>query len=232
MINRINTIFIFLLSLVPMSLLIIINFVRQFALYKSLLISPKSFLFGCDLGRSVLIGGGIRMDNVTIGDFTYFAGQEGGGFLSHMANVKFGKFCSVGQGLQVLTKGHKLNNVSTYPFQSSICFPLDYVGLAIDQSMSQVTIGNDVWIGANSIILGGVTVGDGAVIGAGSVVTHNVPSYSVVAGNPAKLIRYRFKEHTINELIRIQWWNWDLQKIKEHHSILLSDRVDAFTKNF
>lgn len=77
----------------------------------------------------------------------------------------------------------------------------------------QANIGNDVWIGRSAIILSGVCVGDGAIVGAGSVVTKNIPAYSIYAGNPAKLIRYRFDESTIQQLKDIQWWNMSILKL-------------------
>jgi len=80
---------------------------------------------------------------------------------------------------------------------------------------SEVQIGNDVWIGHSAIILAGVTVGDGAVIGAGSVVTKDVQAYAIVAGNPARIIRYRFDEKTIREFEAIQWWNFSDERLSE-----------------
>ncbi|WP_425511191.1 CatB-related O-acetyltransferase [sulfur-oxidizing endosymbiont of Gigantopelta aegis] len=76
-------------------------------------------------------------------------------------------------------------------------------------------MGNDVWICGNAIILSGVTIGDGAVIGNSAVVTRNVKPYSIVAGNPAKHIKYRFDSETISELLNIRWWNWPEEKIKK-----------------
>ncbi len=80
---------------------------------------------------------------------------------------------------------------------------------------TKVIIGNDVWIGRSAIVLAGVKVGDGAVIGAGAVVTKDVPAYAVVAGNPARLIRYRFQEKIILELLAIQWWSFSDARLKE-----------------
>lgn len=74
-------------------------------------------------------------------------------------------------------------------------------------------IGNDVWFGTNSTIMLGVKIGDGAIIGACSVVTKDVPPYSIVAGNPAKIVRYRFPDEIIEQLLKIKWWDWDYDKI-------------------
>lgn len=75
-------------------------------------------------------------------------------------------------------------------------------------------IGNDVWLGANSLVLKGVKIGDGAVIGAGAVVTKDVPPYAIVGGNPAKVIKMRFDDETIGKLMQLQWWNLDLSIIE------------------
>lgn len=87
------------------------------------------------------------------------------------------------------------------------------------------TIGNDVWIGDSAIILSGVTVGNGAVIGAGSIVTHNVPAYCIVAGNPAKPIRYRFDANTIADLEKISWWNLEDNLLEQLAAHIKSPRV-------
>ena len=83
-----------------------------------------------------------------------------------------------------------------------------------------INIGNDVWIGRSSIVLGGVKINDGAVVGAGSVVTKEVPHYAIVAGSPAKIIKYRFDEDTIQQLIKINWWSFsDAELSRFAHTI-------------
>lgn len=96
---------------------------------------------------------------------------------------------------------------------------------------SFVKIGNDVWIGARAIILPAVTVGDGAIIGAGAVITHDVPSYAVVGGVPAKILRFRFDKDQIEKLLRIAWWNWSEKKIVENLDYFYGDVYD-FIKKF
>jgi virginiamycin A acetyltransferase len=78
----------------------------------------------------------------------------------------------------------------------------------------RITIGNDVWIGARAVILDGITIGDGAIVGACAVVTKDVPPYAVVAGVPARVIRYRFSEKKIRTLLELQWWEWSPEEIK------------------
>jgi serine acetyltransferase len=93
-----------------------------------------------------------------------------------------------------------------------------------------VIIGNDVYIGYNVTILSGVTIGDGAVVGACSVLTEDVPPYAIVAGNPARLIRYRFKEESIQKLLKIRWWDWPEERVKKNIHLICSNSVDALLK--
>ncbi|NMB56478.1 CatB-related O-acetyltransferase [Candidatus Beckwithbacteria bacterium] len=114
---------------------------------------------------------------------------------------------------------HKINEVTTHPFTFSKNF-----GACIKDRLDKFSleIGNDVWIGHNTIILAKVKkIGDGAIIGAGSVVTKDVPAYAIVAGNPAKLVRYRFSKYQIKKLQKIKWWNWCEEKIFKNYQDFL-----------
>lgn len=91
-------------------------------------------------------------------------------------------------------------------------------------------IGNDVWIGHGALILPGVTIGNGAIIGAGAVVARDVPDYAIVAGNPARVIRYRFDPEVIERLNRIAWWDWPVQRIASKVPALVSDDIDALER--
>ena len=94
-----------------------------------------------------------------------------------------------------------------------------------------IVIENDVWIGAKSTIMSGVRISNGAIVGACSVVTKDVPPYAIVAGNPAKIVKYRFSEEQIEALLNIAWWNWPEQKIKDQAMNLWSGNIEAFIKN-
>jgi acetyltransferase-like isoleucine patch superfamily enzyme len=91
-----------------------------------------------------------------------------------------------------------------------------------------IIVGNDVWIGAKSTIMSGVKIGDGSIIGAGSTVTKDVPPYSIVAGNPAKFIKFRFTEEQIESLLQISWWNWTEDRIKSEAMTMWSDNINEF----
>jgi acetyltransferase-like isoleucine patch superfamily enzyme len=124
-----------------------------------------------------------------------------------------GKFCMFAPGVTILLGGeHDLSRPTCFPLRSRITKSKKTD--VESASKGYVIIGNDVWIGANSTILSGVKIGDGAIIGAGAVVTNDVPPYAIVAGNPAKIIRFRFSEEQISKLLKIAWWNWDEDKIK------------------
>jgi len=142
-----------------------------------------------------------------------------------------GKFSSIACGAKFLfnSANHSLSSLSSYPFP--ILFDewdLD-AGQITDawDNKGNIVIGNDVWIGYEAVILAGVTVGDGAVIGARAVVTKDVPPYTVVGGIPAKPIRKRFDEQTVQTLLQLRWWNWDTEKIRAHIRDLQEGNLSA-----
>ncbi len=143
--------------------------------------------------------------------------------------LTMGAFCSVASGVQILLGGeHRPDWVTTYPF--SVLWAKGKHPPGHPVSKGDVVIGNDVWIGAEAMILSGVTIGDGAVIGARSVVTKDVPPYAIVGGNPARVIRMRFDETTIARLQNLKWWTWDDAQIEKLLPLLLSDNVEAFLR--
>lgn len=156
--------------------------------------------------------------------------------VSDKYKVKIGKFCSIGGGVSIISSSaHRAEWITTFPF---IQLETDFVKSHfkhyneknIVSSKGNVIIGNDVWIGINTTIMSGVTIGDGAIIGANSVVTKDVEDYEVVAGNPAKHIKYRFKKSEIIELKKIKWWNWPLDKIMDNKTLIESENVEKFIK--
>ncbi len=129
-----------------------------------------------------------------------------------MGQVKIGRYCAIARKNVFQALNHPTNMASMqrgfYTKQFKKAIPTITKG--------GIVIGNDVWLGTQCIILPGVKIGDGAVIGAGSIVTKDVEPYSVVAGIPAKKIKYRFDKNKIKQLLRIKWWNWSDNKIKKN----------------
>lgn len=139
------------------------------------------------------------------------------------STLAIGNYTSITNGVVILLGGggHNPDFVSTYPFPSRPKLWGKHKEYKIKNG--SVAIGNDVWIGYGVIILPGVAIGDGAVIGAGTVVAKDIPPYSVVVGNPVKVIRKRFTEKEIEKLLDIKWWNWPVAKIKENVKYLHSN---------
>lgn len=141
--------------------------------------------------------------------------------------LKIGDFCSIAANVQIILGGeHRKEWITTYPFNVIFEEATNYSGHP--STKGDVIIGNDVWIGQNVIILSGVKIGDGAIIGAGSIVTKDVPAYSIVGGNPARLIKYRFSEEEIIMLEEIAWWNWPKEKIIRACPYLLTEDHTSF----
>lgn len=167
---------------------------------------------------------------VKVGKFSY--GYEKHCFPNSLLK-EIGSFTSINNSVLIGEVNHPLNFISTHPF---LYTPKDeilgYEGVpgilpeneVIDvfdiSSNGNIVIGNDVWIGANAVILPGVTVSNGAVIGAGAVVTKDVPPYAIVGGVPARIIRYRFSKEEIEILLSAKWWDWDIEKIKKNVNLL------------
>lgn len=138
------------------------------------------------------------------------------GYDCEVYQADIGNFTSIANGVVIGGARHPMEWVSMSPvfYAGRDSVKAKFSVHNLDEPR-KVGIGHDVWIGRSAIILSGVSIGNGAVIGAGSVVTKDVPPYSIVAGNPAKLIRYRFDQDTVAKLTRIQWWDWPDSRLKD-----------------
>lgn len=142
--------------------------------------------------------------------------------------VSIGKFCSIADGVRILLRvNHPLDAPSTFPVDVILARadPRSYA-----RSRGPVRIGHDVWIGQDAVIMGGVTLGNGAVVGAKAVVTRDVPPYGIVAGNPARLVRSRFPDAIIAQLEAAQWWDWPVERIREHAHLLTHGPIEEFLR--
>lgn len=170
--------------------------------------------------------------NSHIASYTYFAG------FNSVMNAEVGKFCSIGANVCIGPGRHPLDFVSTSPVFYSIhkqC-GITFADKSYYNEMGKVKIGNDVWIGTNAVILDDITIGDGAVIAAGAIVTKDVAAYTIVGGIPAKPIKKRFSEETIEKLLLFQWWNKDSDWLKENYKLFhnpdsLIAYIDRYVSN-
>ena len=161
---------------------------------------------------------------MSYGKWTY--GQPTILYANNNAKLVIGNFCSIADRVVIYLGGnHRTDWVTTYPFGHAHPDKFNkFNGEGHPSTKGDVIIGNDVWISANVTIMSGITIGDGAVIAHNSHVVKNIEPYSLVGGNPAKLIRYRFSEEQIKNLLEIKWWNWPDEKINKC-------RLRYFTKN-
>ncbi len=179
--------------------------------------------------------------NIIVGKFSYYSGYYHGHAFEDCARYLFpdrddvdkliiGNYCSIGTGASFImagNQGHRSDWISTFPF-----YFMDEVE-AFDHSVNgfqpagDTIIGNDVWIGAEAMIMPGITIGDGAIIGSRALITRDVLPYSVVAGNPAKEIRKRFDPTTIDKLLEIKWWDWEAEKLAAAMPLICAANVEA-----
>lgn len=147
-------------------------------------------------------------------------------------HIHVGKYTSIGRDCNFfLHANHRVDWITT---SSQLWGPVTPETAQMHMEMGHPTckgdiiVENDVWIGAKSTIMSGVKISNGAVVGAGSTVTKDVPPYAIVAGNPAKIVKFRFSEKQIESLLKIEWWNWTEDRIKTEAMTLWSDNIDEF----
>jgi len=184
----------------------------------------------------------IKNPNIIVGDYTYYDDFEN--VENFEKNVKYhfdfvgdkliiGKFCMIASDVKFIMNGgnHITNAFSTYPFE--------IFGHGWEHAMNgkehpykgDTKIGNDVWIGYNSTIMPGITIGDGAIIATNSTVVKDVEPYTVVGGNPAKVIKKRFSKEIIERLLKLKWWDWDIEKITKNVQYLTELDIEKLEKS-
>ncbi len=177
------------------------------------------------MDRVAFIKNAVDDPRIEIGDYTYYDDPGGAdafaqNILHHYEHagdrLRIGRFCAIATGATFLMSGanHPMRGISTYPFAVfERGWRKGYENELESGSRGDIVIGNDVWIGLRATILPGITVGDGAIIGAQAVVSRDVRPYAIVAGNPAREVKRRFDDATIDSLLEIRWWDWDIAKI-------------------
>jgi virginiamycin A acetyltransferase len=178
----------------------------------------------------------ITNPRIEVGDYTYYHSFEDP--LGFERNVRYAfpfigdklvieRFCSIASGTTFILNGgnHLTDAVSSFPFA--------IFGQGWEHAMPQawpnrgnITIGHDVWIGFEATLMPGVTIGHGAVIAAKSVVASDVPPYAIVAGNPARVIRYRHSEAAIARLLNLSWWDWPIERITQIAPVIATGSVE------
>lgn len=186
----------------------------------------KSLSKDVSAGKNTKINTPYQLDNVRIGDYTYVA------INSNISYTSIGKFSSLGPNLLCGSGIHAITGISTSPMFYSTRKQNGTTLSKTDKILErkQIKIGNDVFIGANVTILDGLIIGDGAIIGAGAVVSKDIPAYAIAVGCPIKIIRYRFNEKQIHELLRIKWWDFQEEDLKEVEKLFFE--VDAFIDKY
>ena len=183
----------------------------------------------------------ITNPNIIVGDYTYYDDFED--VQNFEKNVKYhfdfvgdkliiGKFCMIASDVTFIMNGanHLSKSLSSYPFavfQNGWEKAMDGKSYP---SKGDTIIGNDVWIGYRATIMPGITIGDGAIIASNATVTRDVAPYTIVGGNPAQVIKKRFSDERIEQLLEAKWWDWEIEKITQHVGDLTGNNFDFLDK--
>ncbi len=175
---------------------------------------------------------------IEVGEFTYYddpddpTAFEVRNVLYHYGpeRLVIGKFCALGEGVRFIMNGanHRMDGPSTFPFPIMGGSWSEHFDLITNlPGRGDTVVGNDVWFGYHTMVMPGVHIGSGAIVASGSVVVDDVPEYSIVGGNPARVIRRRFHEVEVARLMALAWWDWPLQHITDHIRTIMSGSIDA-----
>ncbi|ACK72422.1 acetyltransferase [Gloeothece citriformis PCC 7424] len=187
--------------------------------------------------RLVYLKNLVKNPNIIVGDYTYYDDFDNPENFERNVLYHFdfegdkliiGKFCSIASDVKFIMNGanHRTDWFTNYPF------PIFGQGWEVAMpetwpNKGDTIIGNDVWIGYDALIMPGIHIGDGAIIAARAVVTRHVQPYTIVGGNPAVLIRKRFPDYIIEELLQIRWWDWEIEKITRNLKVICGSDIDA-----
>lgn len=197
--------------------------------------------------KGKLLSEQVTNPNIQVGRYSYYSGYYHGHSFEECARyllpdrtdidrLIIGSFCSIGTGASFImagNQGHRSDWASTFPF-----FYLKEHEPAFSKAedaflrAGDTVIGNDVWIGAEAMIMPGITIGDGAVIGSRALVTKNVEPYTVVGGNPAREIRKRLPEPGIAMLLEMKWWDWPIERLREAMPLLCSPDIASLYRHW
>lgn len=184
--------------------------------------------------KEIYIKPTVKNQNIIVGEFSYIADSDFESHVTHLYDwngdkLIIGKFCQIATGVEFVMNGanHQMNAVSTFPFYTLEGWDMKPPKESDLPLKGDTVIGNDVWLGQNVVILPGVQIGDGAIIGADSVVGSDVAPYTIVVGNPAKILRKRFDDELIELLLQFKWWDKSIEEINALIPILTSSDLDT-----
>jgi|LauGreDrversion4_2_1035121.scaffolds.fasta_scaffold03025_2 virginiamycin A acetyltransferase len=179
-------------------------------------------IIGTVIHGNISISEGVTIDkcviaghDINIGRYTSINGPNTT-IYAEVNSIQIGNFCSIARNVDIQEWNHPVNKLSTSMIGANC------LGIPIRQEMESrgpIIIGHDVWIGTQCVVLSGVKIGNGAIIGANSVVSSDIPAFAIAVGNPAKVIKYRFDEKRQSEILKMEWWNWELKKIVENRDL-------------
>lgn len=201
-------------------------------------------IFPNEFGTTCFIKNVVKAPNIEIGDYTYYDSEDHPENFEK-TNVLFnypefgdrliiGKFCAIASGVKFImgAANHRISSITTYPFHVFGGAWSENTPPHLSQLpfKGDIEIGNDVWIGRESVIMPGVKIGDGAIIAAYSVVVKDVPPYSVAGGNPARLIRQRFDDEYVRMLTKLKWWDFEPDRLTGFLSVLCDPDLEKVRK--
>lgn len=181
------------------------------------IVGADSWISGCTLEGDISIGKKCKLykcelsGNIAIDRYCSLWGPAIS-LQSKKTSIEIGAFCSIARNVAMYEAFHNPSRTTSYFIERNLLMVKEPKEVEI--SKGPILIGNDVWIGDSAIVLSGVSIGSGAVVAAGAVVTTNVPPYAIVAGNPARVIRYRFSKSKIYELMNVKWWDWSEDRLR------------------
>lgn len=197
------------------------SWIRDSILKANVIVGDCSRVTSSEIGEYVRIDRNNLIYHSIVGRYTYT------GPFDMIFKAKIGSFSSISYGVTIGPPEHDYHKITTHPFlydSSYDVFGKDEV-LQNHKFDKVIDIGSDVWIGCNVTILRGCKIGDGAIIGANSLVNKDVPSYAIVVGSPARIVKYRFDNKTIEKLQSMKWWEWSLDEIRNHKDLFLDNYV-------